>query len=211
MKDIIPLERGNKTPCATGKPTARFDSLSFYHHLNYPIDPKLHELLEILDQPKETHLEERFRKIREILDEQFSLELANRLHLEEILPKKSNSSLFEDAHHHPKQILHLLFALYCTDSVEYIAEHTNLTYTETAELFRELSKSYTIDSLISRILQLYYSNKHFKEQASLKNHEAHLGLELTTVPEDTHEERRRRMLRKYKDIVNIKKHLLLKE
>lgn len=187
----------------------RYDSLSLYHHRTFSIEPKLQALLEVLDQPKNTGLNERFEQLRKILDEEFCIELAHRLHLIDILPSSAKHALLKDAYHHPMQLLHFLFALFCTDSVEFIAEHTNLSYAETAELFRELSKSYTIESLISRILDLYYENQYNRERHHLSEEAAHLGLELTKVPEDTNEERRRRMLRKYGDLTNIKKQLLL--
>src|SRR5438094_385186 len=102
----------------------KFDPLSMYHHLS-SFDPKLRNLLSILESQKEYKLEERFKKIESTLDLTFRLELIHHLNL-----KNSVSVNFENEseHHysHPQILLHFWCLLECTDSLEYIANYLEL-------------------------------------------------------------------------------------
>jgi len=130
-----------------------FDPLSMYHHAA-SFDPKLRNLLSILETPKEYKLKERFKKIESALDVTFRLELIHHLNL-----KNTDSVHLEDEskhhHPHPQILLHLWCLLECTDSPEYIANYLELDIEEVKELIRELHNTFSIDSLVSRIRQYY--------------------------------------------------------
>jgi hypothetical protein len=200
-----------------------YDVLSMYHHAIYPIEAKLHDLLEVLEQPRNVNIDSRFKKLYEILDEKFCLELVHRLELGKSFnagPESKNESFnklsltgepnfTEIIFHKPVLILHLWCSLICSDSIEYIAKHANLTLTEALAFIREIDFSYNIDSLISRVLNCYQASRKHRLQAEISKNQQLLGLELTTVSPDSNEERRARLRRKYGDLANIKKHLLL--
>lgn len=172
-----------------------FDSLSMYHH-RANFDHRLKELLSILELPKETELKERFKKLEEILDTTFRLEIIH--HLELI-----NKDFLEDekehphAHPHPQILLHLWCLLSCTNSLESIAQYLELSIEEVNELIRELHNTFSIDSLVSRVYEYYKQNKRILEFPELQKKAELLGIDHTLEPKDVTEERKQRLRRRY--------------
>ncbi len=181
---------------------AEFDSLALYHHATHAFDAKLKNLLSILDMPKESALEERFKHLESILDKIFRLELIHYLNLKntEALIKGSQNTT---EHHQPQILLHLLCLLECTDSVEYIAHYLELTEEEVKELIRELHKTFSIDSLTSRVRQYYQQNKKRREAPERQKESERLGIEPSSEPKDSTEDRRQRILRRYGHLATV--------
>lgn len=95
----------NHKPLSEPVLKCEFDPFSMYHHAA-SFDPKLRNLLSILELPKEYKLKERFKKIESALDATFRLELIHHLNL-----KNTDSVNLKDEseHHHPNPqiLLHL--------------------------------------------------------------------------------------------------------
>jgi hypothetical protein len=187
----------NHKPPPKSPPASQLDSLALYRHTIYDFEGKLRHLLSILEQPKELHLAERFKKIETVLDNTFRLELLYRLHL---MPSAtpSHAETTSDNHHiHPQILLHVWCLLGCTDSVEYIAHDLGLTFEEVQELIRELHHTFSIDPLASQVRQYYEKNKRQKEIPEIQQKNEFLGIEHALKPQETTEDRKRRLRKKY--------------
>lgn len=173
------------------------DSLALYHHTIYDFEGKLRDLLSILEQPKELHLAERFKKIETVLDTTFRLELLYRLHLMPSVTPSQAATTSENHPIHPRILLHVCCLLGCTDSVEYIAHDLGLTFEEVQELVRELHHTFSIDPLVSQIRQYYEKNKHQKEIPDIQKKNEFLGIEHAVEPKESTEDRKRRLRKRY--------------
>lgn len=185
-------------------PIEEFDSLALYHHATYAFEPRLQELVAILELPKEFKLAERFKKLESILNKTFRLELLHRLHFAEHQLEITNSEE-KSVHqtHHPELLLHLCCLLGCTDSIGYIAQYLELTPEEVKELIRELHNTFSIDSMLSCVRQYYEQNKHKREIPELQKRSELLGVEPTLEPKETAEDRKQRLRRRYGHLANV--------
>jgi hypothetical protein len=171
-----------------------FDPLFMYHHttsFNY----NLHNLLSILEFPKEYKLKERFEKIESTLEPAFCLDLIHHLNFKNTI----SVDLEDKSEHHysrPQILLHLWCLLGCTDSLEYIANYLELSIAEVKELICDLHNTFSIDSLVSRIQGYYEQNKHIRESPELYKRSELLGIEPILEPKDTGEARKQRLQRR---------------
>lgn len=186
------------------RPKDKFDSLSLFHHVTYAFEPALNALGSILDKPKEFQLNQRFQEIESLLDKTLCLELVHHLHLiKQPEPDLNNSANIptynppEQHFSHPQILLHLSCFLECTDSLENIANYLEITVDEVQELIRELHHTFSIDSLRSRIQQYYEENKATRERSDRLKRSELLETETTLVPQDTTEDRKQRLRKRY--------------